>query len=118
MTQRDKFIKIISDIAGQRNINCELKDNKLVLSDKEVIFLTDEQYNNLYCFELFGKIEQLEKFNVNDTISVDFNVNCNEYQGKYYTTLQAWRLENKGSTIPDPPKGEKVEVEETNDLPF
>lgn len=79
---------------------------------------TDEQYNNLYCFELFGKIEQLEKFKENDTISVDFNVNCNEYKGRYYTTLQAWRLENKGNDIPEPPKGEKVEVEETNDLPF
>ena len=56
---------------------------------------TDAEYNNLYCFEVFGdeKVQNLTKYQkVGDTVTVEFNVNCNEYQGKYYTALSAWKI--------------------------
>lgn len=56
---------------------------------------TQAQYNNLYCFEIFGdqKVDNFAKFNrVGQEVTVEFNVNTSEYQGKYFTTLSAWKI--------------------------
>ena len=63
---------------------------------QEFLLETDEQYNNLYCFEVFGaeKVDKLTEFNkVGDNVKVLFNVNTNEYKDKYYTSLSSWRIE-------------------------
>ena len=55
----------------------------------------NEQYNNIFCFDLFGdeKIENFNKYNkVGSNVKVDFNVVCREYEGKYYTSLSAWKI--------------------------
>ena len=81
---------------------------------------TDEMYNNLYCFELFGdeKVESFEKFNkVGQTVEVDFNVKCNEWKGKYYTSLDAWKVftATKQIEVHDP---EVIEREDDSDFDF
>lgn len=79
---------------------------------------TDEQYNNLYAFEVFGKdaSTMFRKFNkVGDQVSVKFNVNTNEWKGKYYTTLQSWRCTKDDVQTP---KEETVQAETEDDLPF
>lgn len=64
------------------------------------IFLVDNnaEYNSLFAFEVFG-VEKVEKFNQynkeNDMVKVLFNVNTNEWQGKYFTSLSAWRVEKQ-----------------------
>ncbi len=64
--------------------------------EKQLFLLrTQEQYNNLYCFEIFGdqKVDNFAKFNkVGQEVTVEFNVNTSEHQGKYYTTLSAWKI--------------------------
>ena len=79
------------------------------------ILETSEAYNNLYCFEVFGteKVEQFEKYNkVGQEVKVDFNVSTNEWNGKYFTSLQAWRIFKAEEKQP-------AEVEATgDDLPF
>ena len=57
---------------------------------------TDQEYNNLYAFELFGKekVENFNKYNkVGDLVNVEFNVSTREWEGKYFTGLQAWRID-------------------------
>ena len=57
---------------------------------------TDQEYNNLYAFELFGKekVENFTKYNkVGDLVNVEFNVSTREWEGKYFTGLQAWRID-------------------------
>lgn len=59
------------------------------------ILETDEEYNNVYCFEVFGaeKVDAFNKFNkVGDSVDVSFNVSTNEWKGKYFTSLQAWKI--------------------------
>ena len=76
---------------------------------------TTEEYNNVYAFEIFGseKVENFNKFNkVGDLVSVEFNVSCNEWQGKYFTSLACWRVE-KGSGTAEAPAGDDGE-----ELPF
>ena len=65
---------------------------------KKQSFIVDSgaEYNNIYCFEVFGaeKVDNLEKFNkVGDNVTVQFNVNCNEWKGRYFTSLSSWRIE-------------------------
>ena len=78
---------------------------------------TTEEYNNLYAFELLGaeKVENFNKYNkVGDVVNVEFNVSCNEWQGKYFTSLSAWRIDKaNGSGTP----AESVE-EDLGELPF
>ena len=64
---------------------------------------TKTEYNNIYCFEIFGeeKTNQFNQFNkVGDTVEVSFNVSTNEWNDKYFTSLSAWRVfkENKETT--------------------
>ncbi len=83
------------------------------------ILETTEDYNNLYCFDVFGdeKVEQFLKYNrVGQDVDVNFNVQTNEYKGKYYTSLQSWKIfkaEAAGEAIP-----EAAQDEAKDDLPF
>ena len=96
---------------------------------QEFVLETEDQYNNLYCFEVFGaeKVENLTKFQkVGETVTVKFNVGCNEWKGKYFTSLSAWRIEKGSAETPDPINenanfetvGDTPEPAEQNDLPF
>lgn len=83
---------------------------------------TDEKYNNLYSFELFAKgdgldkIDNLLKYNKEgDVVKVSFNVSTNEYNGKYYTSLSAWRVDN-GKQSEGTASNTVAEV--VDDLPF
>ena len=81
------------------------------------ILETTEDYNNLYCFEVFGdeKVEQFLKYNkVGQEVDVSFNVQTNEYKGKYYTSLQSWKIfkAEAGETALE------VAQDEADDLPF
>jgi hypothetical protein len=89
---------------------------------------TQEEYNNLYCFEVFGdiKVENFGKYNkVGQDVTVEFNVSTNEYKGKYYTSLSAWKvmatpLQNHTNTATNPKEfGKPLPGEdEPDDLPF
>ena len=59
------------------------------------VVTTSAQYNNLYAFDVFGdeKVENFQKFNkLNQNVQVSFNIRTNEYQGKYYVSLGAWKI--------------------------
>ncbi len=81
------------------------------------ILETSEDYNNVYAFEVFGeeKVNNFTKFNrVGQDVEVDFNVSCNEWKGKYYTSLQAWKIfkaEANEEVVGSP-------IEEEDVLPF
>ena len=58
------------------------------------VIRTSEEYNNLYPIEAFGKaMEQMSKLKVGQTVTAKFNVNANEYQGKYYVSLGLWKVD-------------------------
>ena len=82
------------------------------------IVTTEDEYNNTYCFEVFGdeKVENLTKYQKEgDQIKVVFNVSTNEWKGKYYTSLSAWRIEKvETEGAEQQPSSEPVE----DDLPF
>ena len=78
-----------------------------------------EGREQLFAFEVFGaeKVDNFLKFNkVGDAVDVDFNISTNEWKGKYFTSLGAWKVFKQGVSTP-PPQPEQV-VEEDDILPF
>ena len=64
---------------------------------------TDDEYNNVYYFEIFGeeKINNFTKWNkVTSKVTIGFNVKTNEFNGKYYTSLVAWNIFNEFKDAP------------------
>ena len=84
---------------------------------------TTEDYNNTFAFDIFGaeKIENFTKYSkVGSVIDVDFNIKCNEWKGKYFTSLDYWKSFKAGiETPPQSQPSQMVETEGTGDaLPF
>lgn len=80
--------KILDTTEGVSAADKEWKKTAFILE-------TSEEYNNVYCFEVFGaeKVDNFLKFNkVGQDVDVDFNVSTNEWKGKYFTSLQAWKI--------------------------
>ena len=49
------------------------------------------------------KVQQFKKYNtVGNKVSVKFNVSTNEWQGKYFTSLQAWKVFKADDNTPSP----------------
>lgn len=89
-------------------------------SSQEFVVANNDGYEGkeqLYCFKVFGddKVEQLTKFNkVGDDVKVFFNISTSEYNGKYYTSLNSWRIEKiDASGVADAPA-----EEDGSDMPF
>ncbi|MET1168545.1 MAG: DUF3127 domain-containing protein [Flavobacteriales bacterium] len=110
-----------------------------VISDRfrkrEFIVQTKEQYPQTLCFEFTqDKTSVLNNFKAGQEVNVEFNIRGREWtppQGgdtRYYTTLQAWRMnavEGAGPLPSDlPPQGQPFEAPSggsdvlDDDLPF
>lgn len=62
---------------------------------REYVIETQEQYPKKICFEVFG-IDKLKEFNIrnNDLIKVHFDISAREYNGKWYNSIRAWKVEH------------------------
>ena len=67
-----------------------------------VQFLVDTkaQYNPHVAFEAMNRVaEEVLKLPIGSTFELSFNLKTNEYQGKYYTSAEAWKIsEVQGSS--------------------
>ena len=85
---------------------------------------TKTEYNNIYCFEMFGeeKVNQFNQYNkVGDEVEVSFNVSTNEWKDKYFTSLSAWRVFKATAEAQESAQQEPASVnaeESEDDLPF
>ena len=85
--------------SGSRKIQFVIKNNE-GYNDQEQVFAFD-------LFAGVSKPEKLDNFlkynNVGDEVDVSFNIKCNEYKGKYYTNLDAWKVfgQSNGSNQSD-----------------
>ena len=82
---------------------------------------TQEEYNNTYAFEIFGaeKIENFNKYTkVGSVIDVDFNISCNEWKGKYFTSLGYWKSFKAGGDTPAQSQAATAPIAEVDDSPL
>lgn len=112
-----KFLDVKSGIS--KTTNNEWKKQSFVISNNGGY----EGKEQLFCFEVFGaeKVDNLTKFhNVGDEVTVKFNISTNEWQGKYFTSLGAWRIEklNGEQNASDFQQAPSLSANEPTDLPF
>lgn len=85
---------------------------------KKISFIIDtgEKYNNLIVFEIFGaeKVDNFQKYNkLDQEVEVSFNVDCKEWNEKWFTKLSAWKVfSDKTEKAPAPIK------DKTDEMPF
>jgi len=101
-------------------------------SKQEFVIETEEQFPKKVCFTLFGdKVSLLNGLSTDDQVDVSFNLESREFNGKWYSNINAWKLnlveskENQGNQpstyhVEDiPPPLEPQEPDQPyNDLPF
>jgi len=66
---------------------------------REFVVTTLEQYPQdikLECTQ--AKVVLLDSLKVGDNVDVSFNIRGNEYNGKYFVNLQAWKIEGATAT--------------------
>ena len=83
---------------------------------------TKGEYPKSVYFTVFGeeKVDNLLKFNkVGQDVDVSFNVESREYNGKYYTDLQAWKIfGSEAGKTESKPKESNDGFHKGSDLPF
>ena len=63
-----------------------------------VVSSQDGQYTNEYAFELVkDKVDRLDRYSVGQSVTVNFNIRCREYNGRWYTNLTAWKIDAEQS---------------------
>tara|TARA_R110000772_G_scaffold208280_1_gene318735 strand:+ start:141 stop:509 length:369 start_codon:yes stop_codon:yes gene_type:complete len=114
-----RITEVLTKITGQK------KDGSGEWVKQEFILDTDEKYNNIFCFELFGeeKVSNFAKYNkIGDQVEVTFNVNCNKWKDRYFTSLSAWKItkaeQSSYQADNEYSAGELHTSEEPDQLPF
>ena len=82
---------------------------------KEFVIETVGQYPKKVCFTLFGdKVSQCPK--EGQICTVSFDVKSNEYNGKWFTNLEAWKVTAGGAeaTAPSNPQAAAPSAPQTN----
>jgi hypothetical protein len=100
-------------------------------SKQEFVIETEEQFPKKVCFTLFGdKVSLLNGLAVGSQVEVAFNLESREFNGKWYSNINAWKLnpvQNQASPSSSgsdyspediPPPSDPYTPEAYNDLPF
>ena len=118
-----KIIAVLPERGGVSKTGNEWKIQEYVLE-------THEQYPRKICFNVFGA-DKISQFNIQagEEMTVSFDINAREYNGRWYNDIRAWRVERgtapalapEYSPAIDAPKANAVDFgsqNEADDLPF
>ena len=107
--------------------NTEQKSEKF-RAREFVIEIVDGNYPQMIKFQLTqDKCELIDDYNEGEEITVHFNLRGREWNERYFTNLDAWKLENAGSAKPadagpatdaDYPELTSARDDFSDDIPF
>ena len=110
-------------------------------ASQEYVIETHDQYPRKCCFRVFGE-DRINAMNiqVGEELRVSFDVDAREYQGRWYNTLTAWKVDRidpaaaqqgmqpgpaapftapqQQTPFPEQPAAQPAEGSPTDDLPF
>ena len=120
-----KIIAVLPERGGTSKTGNEWKMQEYVLET------TQEQYPRKMCFNVFGA-DKIAQFNIQagEIMTVSFDINAREYNGRWYNDIRAWRVERgEAAVTPAAPVNTPVNApnvsapdfsaqNEADDLPF
>ena len=73
---------------------------------QDYVIETQEIYPKKCCFSVFGD-EKIQQMNIQlgETLTVSLDINANEYQGKWYNQVRAWKVERMAQAQQAQPQG-------------
>ncbi len=89
-----KIIAVLPEQGGISKTGNEWKKQEYVLE-------THDQYPKKVCFQIFGadRIAQAA-IQPGEELTVSFDIDSREYQGRWFTNISAWKVERAGATAP------------------
>lgn len=114
---------------GKLIVKGEIETKGASFNVRELVIEIAGTYPQMAKFQLTqDRCSQLDTHNIGDIIKVHFDLRGREYNGKYYTNLNCWRIEKTQQqqptqTSPLPPKPTAVPIgdsapQDGYDLPF
>lgn len=93
-----KIIAVLPEQGGISKTGNEWKKQEYVLE-------THDQYPKKVCFQIFGadRIAQAA-IQPGEELTVSFDIDSREYQGRWFTNISAWKVERAGAA-PMAPEG-------------
>lgn len=86
------------ELTGKLTVIGEEKTFNGGFTKREFVLTTEEQYPQTIQFELLkDKGALLNSLQVGNRIKVLFDIRGREWQGKYFNSLVAWKIENAGA---------------------
>jgi hypothetical protein len=97
---------------------------------QEFIIETNDKFPKKVCISGWAeKVDDLNRFNINDAVRVSVNVESREYNGKWYTDVRFWKIEGAGEMssnsnqdsrepVTQAPEFNDFSNETSDDLPF
>jgi hypothetical protein len=91
---------------------------------QDIIVETEGQYPKKVCISIWGDKINESQLQVGAQLSISFDVESREYNGRWYTDVKAWKIEPAGAAKPGDPANDGGEYfderpgEEKDDLPF
>jgi len=125
-----RIIAVLPEQGGVSKAGSEWKKQEYVLE-------TQEQYPKKVCFQIFGSDKiTAAAIRPDEVLTVSFDIESREYQGRWYTNINAWKVERnaaaatpaRGAATPDnfnppaaplaPPASDLNLSGPVDDLPF
>ena len=100
---------------------------------QDIILETEGQYPRKLCVAIWGDKINPSQLEVGNNLTIDFDVESREFNGRWYTDVKAWKIEIAGATpmgvapnfpmdapmpAPAPAAMPPLPENKTDDLPF
>ena len=71
---------------------------------QEFVITTEEQYPKMVCFQVFGE-DKINSFalQIGEVVNVSFDISAHEYQGRFFNSVNAWKVEKLMLIAQNPP---------------
>lgn len=107
------------DVAGKVKVVFDKQTFDSGFEKREFVITTAEQYPQDIKFELYKeKCDLVDSLKENDEVTVHFNIRGNEYNGRYYVNLNAWKIDQGDTTMEDQGMGGQAAATTSTDSPF
>jgi predicted adenine nucleotide alpha hydrolase (AANH) superfamily ATPase len=68
---------------------------------RQVVLNTGDQYNTYVAITFMGKqFDKSNNLSEGQTVSIEVNISSREYNGRWYTEVSGWKVENNTVELP------------------